>query len=101
MRITISILETYVSFLSCNQLQGMIPATLAELTFLGSLNLSNNNLLGRILYEPHLDTFGEASFSGNSELCGPSLQRNCVKHALEACNDGAQTVYWWESWKAW
>jgi hypothetical protein len=70
-----------------------IPATLAELTFLGSLNLSNNNLSGRIPYEPHLDTFGAASFSGNPELCGPPLQRSCVEHALEADNDGsAQTV---------
>ncbi|KAL4184694.1 hypothetical protein AMTRI_Chr10g2410 [Amborella trichopoda] len=43
------------------------------LTFLGTLNLSFNNLSGPIPYSGHMSTFDASSYYGNPHLCGPLL----------------------------
>ncbi|KAK3022802.1 hypothetical protein RJ639_046904, partial [Escallonia herrerae] len=63
--------------LSSNQLGGEIPAQLADITPLSALNLSQNHLVGRIPQGNQFNTFGADAYSGNSELCGPPLSRNC------------------------
>ena len=52
-------------------------AELECLSSLGSLNLSNNNLSGRIPQGIHMTTFGESSYSGNPYLWGCPLPKNC------------------------
>ncbi|KAK2980983.1 hypothetical protein RJ640_023309 [Escallonia rubra] len=63
--------------LSSNQLGGEIPEQLADITTLSALNLSRNHLVGRIPRGNQFNTFGADAYSGNSELCGPPLSRNC------------------------
>ncbi|KAL6885640.1 hypothetical protein ACP4OV_010419 [Aristida adscensionis] len=67
--------------LSKNKLFGGIPSSLSNLTALSFLNLSYNNLSGRIPSGRQLDTLNadnpSTMYIGNSELCGPPLQKNC------------------------
>ncbi|XP_057845100.2 receptor-like protein 33 [Cryptomeria japonica] len=64
--------------LSRNHFSGQIPAELESLSYLGSLNLSNNNLSGSIPQGRHITgTFGESSYSGNPNLWGCPLPKNC------------------------
>lgn len=84
--------------LSCNQLTRRIPGTFADLDFLGYLNLSDNNLLGRITDLPHLETFEPSSFSGNLELCGPQVHEKC-NFDTSYSGEGEEGEYWWESWR--
>ncbi|KAL4561914.1 hypothetical protein LXL04_034097 [Taraxacum kok-saghyz] len=63
--------------LSDNTFSGVIPSRLSSLTFLSRLNMSNNNFSGRIPVGGQMATFGESSFSGNPNLCGPPLAINC------------------------
>ncbi|XP_057841832.2 receptor like protein 27 [Cryptomeria japonica] len=64
--------------LSRNNFSGQIPAELESLSYLASLNLSNNNLSGSIPQGQHMtDTFGESSYSGNANLWGCPLPKNC------------------------
>ncbi|TYI32372.1 hypothetical protein ES332_A04G055900v1 [Gossypium tomentosum] len=58
-------------------LQGKIPMQLTDLTFLGALNLSHNNLEEQIPLANHFDTFSNDSFNGNSRLCGFPLSKKC------------------------
>ena len=88
--------------LSCNQLEGKIPITLGNLNSLGWLNLSDNKLSGRIPNGRHFDTFEATSFSGNPELCGPPLARNCSENNEDQDGDGSEktVLHWWELWEA-
>ncbi|XP_076912306.1 receptor-like protein 6 [Bidens hawaiensis] len=63
--------------MSSNKLTGNIPLTLARLTFLSVLNLSNNHLVGRIPTGTQLQSFDAGSYIGNTELCGPPLNKKC------------------------
>ncbi|XP_057853923.2 receptor-like protein EIX2 [Cryptomeria japonica] len=63
--------------LSRNHFSGQIPTELESLSFLGSLDLSNNNLSGSIPQGIHMIGFGESSYSGNPNLWGCPLPRNC------------------------
>ncbi|XP_042486883.1 receptor like protein 27-like [Macadamia integrifolia] len=63
--------------LSRNQLSGEIPRQLTSLTFLSALNVSYNNLVGGIPQGSQFDTFSNASYEGNAELCGLPLSRKC------------------------
>ena len=63
---------------SSNQISGQIPQSMSSLTFLSHLNLSNNNLIGRIPSSTQLQSFNASNFFGN-KLCGPPLIDNCTK----------------------
>ncbi|XP_070052681.1 receptor-like protein 9DC3 [Nicotiana tomentosiformis] len=71
----LSILESLD--LSSNQLSRNIPQELVALKSLAVMNLSLNNLGGRIPRCPQIDTFENDSYSGNAGLCGFPLSRNC------------------------
>ncbi|KAM3236734.1 hypothetical protein P3L10_016771 [Capsicum annuum] len=60
---------------------GEIPVTLATLDFLAYLNLSYNNLSGRIPTNPHFDTLHPdgTAYIGNRYLCGSPDGMNCSK----------------------
>ncbi|PWA54139.1 hypothetical protein CTI12_AA364360 [Artemisia annua] len=58
--------------LSLNHLDGKIPLSLSWITGLSFLNVSYNNLTGRIPTGPQLQLLGGSSFVGN-ELCGAPL----------------------------
>ncbi|KAL5864390.1 hypothetical protein ACOSQ3_001904 [Xanthoceras sorbifolium] len=61
---------------SSNQLAGETPQSVSNLTFLSRLNLSNNNLIGKIPLSTQLQSFDPSCFTGN-ELCGSPLPENC------------------------
>ncbi|XP_059277848.1 receptor-like protein 9DC3 [Lycium ferocissimum] len=63
--------------LSWNRLTGKIPQELTRLTFLAVLNLSQNVLAGPIPQGSQFDTFSSDSYSGNLDLCGPPLSKQC------------------------
>ncbi|KAK1257633.1 hypothetical protein QJS04_geneDACA024287 [Acorus gramineus] len=63
--------------LSRNNLSELIPPSLSELNFLEDLNLSFNNLSGRISTGSQLQTFTNASYIGNYDLCGPPTSNKC------------------------
>ena len=63
--------------LSRNHLTGEIPAALANLNFLSSLNLSQNHLDGIIPTGQQFNTFGNDSYEGNTKLCGFILSKSC------------------------
>ncbi|KAB1224460.1 Receptor-like protein 12 [Morella rubra] len=65
--------------LSSNKLTGNIPMQLAEsLNFLSVLNLSFNQLVGRIPNVKQFATFSNTSFEGNKGLCGFPLNATCA-----------------------
>ncbi|PIN04368.1 Non-specific serine/threonine protein kinase [Handroanthus impetiginosus] len=55
---------------SRNQLSNSIPANLGELSFLGVLNLSYNNLFGKIPVTTQLQMFDESSYMGDESHQG-------------------------------
>ena len=74
---------------SRNGLNGTIPTSLASLNFLAYyLNLSFNQLMGRIPSGNQFQTFSDNSFWGNVGLCGSPLSTNCSDGGLfETPND--------------
>ncbi|KAJ4782650.1 Receptor-like protein 12 [Rhynchospora pubera] len=66
--------------LSMNLLSGTIPSSLSHLTSLDTLNLSHNKLTGKIPSGPQLQTFNMFDFSDNVGLCGFPLPNNCLTH---------------------
>ena len=62
---------------SVNQLSGQVPKCMSSLTYLSHLNLSNNNLIGRIPSSTQLQSLSASCFFGN-KLCGPPLTDNCT-----------------------
>ncbi|XP_076923154.1 receptor-like protein EIX1 [Bidens hawaiensis] len=63
--------------LSRNEFSGNIPLSFSQLTLLSYLNLSKNKLSGRIPTGTQLQSFNNASYIGNSQLCGPPLAQRC------------------------
>uniref|UniRef100_A0A0D6R813 Leucine-rich repeat-containing N-terminal plant-type domain-containing protein n=1 Tax=Araucaria cunninghamii TaxID=56994 RepID=A0A0D6R813_ARACU len=63
--------------LSTNSISGKIPMELDSLNYLGTLKLSNNNLSGIIPEGQKLITFKEESYTGNPNLWGCPLPKNC------------------------
>ncbi|KAK3423930.1 hypothetical protein EUGRSUZ_F00678 [Eucalyptus grandis] len=64
--------------LSLNKFSGLIPQKLGDLASTGYLNLSKNQLIGRIPQDKQLSTFSSHLFSGNSGY----VELPCQKHAL-------------------
>ncbi|KAK7817413.1 receptor-like protein eix2 [Quercus suber] len=62
--------------------ESQIPQSMSTLTFLSHLNLSNNNLIGRIPSSTQLQSLNASSFFGN-KLCGPPLTDNCTIHFVK------------------
>ncbi|KAF3435120.1 hypothetical protein FNV43_RR22207 [Rhamnella rubrinervis] len=69
--------------LSSNVLVGTIPQQLADINFLSALNLSENRLVGRIPWGTQFQTFGNNSYGGNLDLCGPPLSKSCGNHVQQ------------------
>lgn len=68
----------YVLYLQDNRLTGEIPPL--NQTSLRFLNVSNNQLSGEIPITPALVRFNGSSFSGNLDLCGEQLGKQCNKN---------------------
>ncbi|KAM5559162.1 hypothetical protein ABKV19_020687 [Rosa sericea] len=64
--------------LSNNHLSSQIPPQFANLTFLAFLDLSNNELVGKIPTSTQISTFPNTSFEGNKGLWGPPLTMDAV-----------------------
>ncbi|KAF3453340.1 hypothetical protein FNV43_RR03780 [Rhamnella rubrinervis] len=69
--------ELQVLDLANNSLSGGIPQCLGNLTKLATLDLSHNQLVGSIPTGGQFVTFGNASYEGNSGLCGIPLTKRC------------------------
>ena len=54
-----------------------IPSNLSELHLLSVLNLSCNNLSGKIPEGTQLQSYDATSYMGNPQLCGPPLFKSC------------------------
>ena len=78
----------YIDF-SGNQLSSKIPQSNSNLTFLSILNLSNNDLVGKIPSRTQLQRYNASSFTGN-ELCGAPLARNCTAYSIFNHQSGDQ-----------
>ncbi|ERN11706.1 receptor protein kinase-like protein ZAR1 [Amborella trichopoda] len=63
--------------LSCNRFSGGIPETLGNLPIFVSLDLTHNDLSGRIPAAGNLVNQGPTAFSGNPNLCGFPLNKPC------------------------
>lgn len=65
------------------------------------LNLSYNNLSGRVPDLRHLQTFDVTSFLGNPELCGRQLvQKKCNDHTPNSAEGDESVLHWWDLWEA-
>ncbi|KAK4569235.1 hypothetical protein RGQ29_004580 [Quercus rubra] len=71
---------------SSNQLYGQIPQSMSSLTFLSRLNLSNNNLIGKIPSSTQLQSLDASNFFGN-KLCRPPLIDNCTINDVQPNNE--------------
>ncbi|KAK8332831.1 hypothetical protein V6Z11_A10G165300, partial [Gossypium hirsutum] len=64
--------------LSYNNLNGRIPPQLTEVTTLEVFSVAHNNLSGPLPDRKNqFGTFEESSFKGNPLLCGPPLNKSC------------------------
>uniref|UniRef100_A0A5B6ZYJ5 Putative LRR receptor-like serine/threonine-protein kinase GSO2 n=1 Tax=Davidia involucrata TaxID=16924 RepID=A0A5B6ZYJ5_DAVIN len=86
--------------LSRNHLSGQIPQSMSNLTFLNYLDLSYNNFSGRIPLSTQLQSFDEANFIGNAQLCGAPLTKNCTEDeqsqgTVPASEDKEESEMFW------
>ncbi|CAK8576770.1 unnamed protein product [Lathyrus sativus] len=82
-KIPVSLLKLsrlYVLYLQDNLFTGSIPSF--DQTGLKYLNVSNNRLSGEIPVTTALIRFNASSFSGNLELCGEQIHRECKNSTL-------------------
>ena len=57
---------------------GGIPSSISQINSLSFLNLSNNNLTGKIPTGPQLNTLTATSYEMNPNLCGFPLPNKCL-----------------------
>ncbi|GAU50160.1 hypothetical protein TSUD_263390 [Trifolium subterraneum] len=76
--------------LSNNNLSGKIPYELTQLNFLSIFNLSYNNLSGTPPSTGQFANFDEENYRGNPGLCGPLLSRKCEGIASSPSNDSGE-----------
>ena len=67
---------------SVNKLSGQIPSSM---TFLNHLNLSNNNLIGKISLSTQIQSLNASNFFEN-KLCEPPLTDNCIVNEVKPNN---------------
>ncbi|XAR72124.1 Non-specific serine/threonine protein kinase [Bertholletia excelsa] len=72
---------------------------MTRLTFLQVLNLSYNNLWGKIPTSTQLQSFNDTCFMGNAGLCGLPLSKNCTngeesKEGIPV-DDVVEFEIWW------
>ena len=67
---------------SVNKLSGQIPSSM---TFLNHLNLSNNNLIGKIPLSTQIKSLNVSNFIVN-KLCGPPLIDNFIVNEVKSNN---------------
>ncbi|XP_057424252.1 receptor-like protein EIX1 isoform X2 [Lotus japonicus] len=65
--------------LSRNQLLGSIPSSLSQIDRLAALDVSHNHLSGQIPTGTQLQSFNASNYEDNLDLCGPPLQKLCIK----------------------
>ncbi|RWR74180.1 putative LRR receptor-like serine/threonine-protein kinase [Cinnamomum micranthum f. kanehirae] len=74
--------------LSHNKLIGMIPPQIVQLHLISTFSVAFNNLSGAIPYEKQFSTFNESCYTGNHDLCGQPLPRNCSSNNQSQTQDG-------------
>jgi EIX receptor 1/2 len=63
--------------LSSNHISDRMSTSFSNLSFLSYMNLSSNNLEGKIPLSTQLQSFDPSTYAGNKRLCGPPLINHC------------------------
>ncbi|GAY63602.1 hypothetical protein CUMW_226940 [Citrus unshiu] len=71
--------------LNNNRLTGELPSSLKNCSQLRVLDLSYNNLSGKISLGTQLQSFNASVYAGNLELCGPPLPNQCPNEESTPC----------------
>ncbi|KAL6279840.1 hypothetical protein ACE6H2_016721 [Prunus campanulata] len=69
--------ENFGQLKTLESLSGRIPSSFSSLNFLSVLDLSYNNLSGRIPLSAQLPSFNSSQYMGNLGLCGPPVTQKC------------------------
>ncbi|XP_027364683.1 receptor-like protein EIX2 [Abrus precatorius] len=78
--------DAYYSFVEILELRGRIPEEIGNMKNMESLDFSTKRLMGdipqgKIPSSTQLQGFGELSYAGNCDLCGPPLPKICLQDA--------------------
>ncbi|KAL8232278.1 hypothetical protein R6Q57_002056 [Mikania cordata] len=85
--------------LSFNSLTGKVPSELIKLNYLAVFNVSFNNLSGRLPeFKAQFSTFTNESYKGNTLLCGPPLENECImeSHGTQPSNEERSDEKWYD-----
>ncbi|GKB21518.1 leucine-rich repeat domain, L domain-like protein [Tanacetum coccineum] len=84
--------------LSRNMLFGEMPSSMSDMHSLNDLDVSFNNLSGRVPSSTQLQSFEPTRFTGNAGLCGLPTTKKCpedeylgVPHVVKSGSDGYST----------
>ncbi|KAI7726505.1 hypothetical protein M8C21_019019 [Ambrosia artemisiifolia] len=78
---------------SVNKLNGNIPPSMLDLSYLVFLNLSHNNFSGLIPMGSPLIYFKNSSYAGNEGLCGIPLSKICPTPVPAATTMASKNVW--------
>ncbi|GJY07283.1 hybrid signal transduction histidine kinase M [Tanacetum coccineum] len=77
---------------------GEMPPSMSDMLSLNDLDVSFNNLSGRVPSSTQLQSFEPTRFTGNAGLCGPPITKKCpgdehlgVPHVVKSESDGYST----------